>query len=81
MIAIIRSVIGVTWTDREGLKAERSQYFIGQNAGPDTRQTFDQAGLIVFTDAYVVQSPNSGNKPPRAKHSNYNSKNWENKII
>lgn len=54
-----RSIIGVTWSDREGLKAERSQYFIGQNAGPDTRQTFDQAGLIVFTDAYVTQSPNA----------------------
>ena len=52
----------MTWSDREGLKAERSQYFIGQNAGPDTRQTFDQAGLIVFTDAYVTQSPNSGNQ-------------------
>ena len=55
-----RSVHGVTWTDREGMKADRSQYFTGQNPGPDARRTMIMAGLHVITDARVNQYPEAG---------------------
>ena len=50
----------VTWTDREGLKADETQYFIGQNPGPDAWRTLAMAGLHVFTDARIDQYPDSG---------------------
>uniref|UniRef100_A0A0P5Q5G8 Macroglobulin complement-related protein n=1 Tax=Daphnia magna TaxID=35525 RepID=A0A0P5Q5G8_9CRUS len=52
-----KSVHEVTWTDREGLKADRTEYFKGANPGADTKRTMDQAGLLVFTDATVAQYP------------------------
>ena len=55
-----RSVHSVTWTDREGMKADRSEYFTGQNPGADTRRTITLAGLLVFTDALVTQQPDTG---------------------
>ena len=56
----LRSVSAVTWTDREGLKADETQYFIGQNPGPDAWRTLAMAGLHVFTDARIDQYPDSG---------------------
>ena len=56
-----RSVHGVTWSDREGMKPDRSQFFIGSNAGADTRRTFSLAGLLVFTDARISQYPDTMN--------------------
>uniref|UniRef100_A0A0P5Q059 Macroglobulin complement-related protein n=1 Tax=Daphnia magna TaxID=35525 RepID=A0A0P5Q059_9CRUS len=52
-----RSVSGVTWSDREGAKADKSQYFKAANPGPDTKRTLNLAGLLVFTDARVSQYP------------------------
>ena len=51
---------GVTWTDREGLKAERTEYFKGANPAADTKRTFDLAGLLLFTDARISQYPDAG---------------------
>ena len=56
-----RSVHGVTWSDREGMKPDRSQFFVGSNAGADGRRTFALAGLIVFTDARISQYPDTVN--------------------
>ncbi len=56
----VRSVSGVTWSDREGSKADRSQYFKAANPGADTKRTFHLAGLMVFTDARVSQYPDTG---------------------
>ncbi len=53
----VRSVHGVTWTDREGLKADRTEYFKGANPGADTKRTLDLAGLLLFTDAKISQYP------------------------
>jgi hypothetical protein len=50
----------VTWTDREGLKAERTEYFKGANPGADTKRTMDLAGLLLFTDARISQYPDIG---------------------
>jgi hypothetical protein len=50
----------VTWTDREGLKAERTEYFKGANPGADTKRTFDLAGLLLFSDARISQYPDIG---------------------
>lgn len=55
-----RSVSGVTWSDREGAKADKSQYFKAANPGPDTKRTLNLAGLLVFTDARVSQYPDIG---------------------
>jgi CD109 antigen len=55
-----RSVSGVTWSDREGSKADRSQYFKGANPGADTKRTMNLAGLLVFTDARISQYPDTG---------------------
>ena len=55
-----RSVHGVTWTDREGMKAERTEYFKGANPGADTKRTFDLAGLLIFSDAPISQYPDTG---------------------
>ncbi|XP_059351436.1 CD109 antigen-like [Daphnia carinata] len=52
-----KSVHKVTWTDREGVKPDRTEYFKGANPGADTKRTMDQAGLLVFTDAVVGQYP------------------------
>uniref|UniRef100_A0A0P5S381 Macroglobulin complement-related protein n=1 Tax=Daphnia magna TaxID=35525 RepID=A0A0P5S381_9CRUS len=52
-----KSVHEVTWTDREGLKADRTEYFKGANSGADTKRTMNHAGLLVFTDAVVGQYP------------------------
>uniref|UniRef100_A0A0P4XT60 Macroglobulin complement-related protein n=1 Tax=Daphnia magna TaxID=35525 RepID=A0A0P4XT60_9CRUS len=52
-----KSVHEVTWTDREGLKADRTEYFKGANPGADTKRTMNHAGLLVFTDAVVGQYP------------------------
>ena len=57
---LIRSVSGVTWSDREGSKADRSQYFKGANPGADTKRTMNLAGLLVFTDARISQYPDTG---------------------
>ena len=51
---------GVTWTDREGLKADRTEYFKAINPGADTNRTFNLAGLLVFTDAKISQKPDTG---------------------
>ena len=51
---------GVTWTDREGLKADRTEYFKAINPGADTKRTFKLAGLLVFTDARISQFPDTG---------------------
>ena len=56
----IRSVSGVTWSDREGSKADRSQYFKAANPGSDTKRTLNLAGLLVFTDARISQYPDTG---------------------
>ncbi|XP_046648840.1 CD109 antigen-like [Daphnia pulicaria] len=56
-----KSVHGVTWTDREGLKAERTEYFKGANPGADTKRTFDLAGLLLFSDARISQYPDTAN--------------------
>nr|CAH0112339.1 unnamed protein product [Daphnia galeata] len=50
-----RSVHGVTWTDREGLKADRTEYLKGANPGADTKRTLDLAGLWLSTDADISQ--------------------------
>ena len=50
---------GVTWTDREGLKADRTEYFKAINPGADTKRTFTLAGLLVFTDAKISQYPDT----------------------
>ena len=55
-----RSVHGVTWTDREGKKADRSEFLIGSNPGADTRRTITLAGLLVFTHARITQYPDTG---------------------
>ncbi len=60
LVTNARSVHGVTWTDREGMKADRSQYFTGQNPGPDARRTMIMAGLHIITDARVNQYPEAG---------------------
>ena len=56
----LRSVHGITWTDREGLKPDRTEYFKGSNPGADTRRTFNLAGLLIFTDARISQYPDTG---------------------
>ena len=50
----------MTWTDREGLKADRTEYFKGANPGADTKRTLDLAGLLLFTDAKISQYPDIG---------------------
>ncbi len=60
LFVFVRSVHGVTWTDREGLKADRTEYFKGANPGADTKRTLDLAGLLLFTDAKISQYPDIG---------------------
>lgn len=55
-----RSVHGVTWTDREGMKADRTEYFKGPNPGADSKRTLNLAGLLVFTDTRISQYPDTG---------------------
>jgi hypothetical protein len=54
----------VTWTDREGLKADRTEYFKGANPGADTKRTLELAGLLLFTDAKISQYPDIGELIP-----------------
>ena len=52
-----RSVHRVTWTDRQGLQHDHTQYLIASNPAADTRRTFSLAGLVVFTDAFISHRP------------------------
>jgi hypothetical protein len=53
--SFVKSVHGVTWTDREGLKADQTEYLKGANPGADTKRTLDLAGLWLSTDADISQ--------------------------
>jgi hypothetical protein len=53
--SFVKSVHGVTWTDREGLKADQTEYLKGANPGADTKKTLDLAGLWLSTDADISQ--------------------------
>jgi hypothetical protein len=54
----------VTWTDCEGLKTDRTEYFKGDNPGADTKRTLDLAGLLLFTDAKISKYPDIGKLIP-----------------
>ena len=50
----------MTWTDREELKPDQTEYFKGANPGDDTKRTLDLAGYLLFKDAQISQYPDIG---------------------
>ncbi|XP_063236923.1 thioester-containing protein 1 allele S1-like [Bacillus rossius redtenbacheri] len=55
-----RPVARVTRRSRQGLKPDESVYLVTGNDALDARQTFALAGVAVFTDALLPESPSDG---------------------
>jgi hypothetical protein len=52
----------VGWRSRDGTREDEAAYFKSMSYGADANRTFEEVGLLVFTDANVPEIPGARGK-------------------